>query len=57
MIDSNNLINKSDAFQTSTDTVKIALNILGALNALFVSGTNEERNTIKKILQLAWERL
>ena len=37
-------------------TMKIALNILGAINSIFASSTREERKIIKKILQLAQER-
>ncbi|MGA8844571.1 MAG: hypothetical protein WB511_13385 [Nitrososphaeraceae archaeon] len=60
MTDNNLLVNKSNGlssdFQRSPDTIKIALNILGAINSIFASGTREERKIIKKILELAQER-
>ena len=60
MEDNVNQHNKSSVlsaeFQTSAETMKIALNILGAINSIFASGTREERKIIKKILQLAQER-
>jgi hypothetical protein len=38
---------------TSAETIKIALDILGAINTIFASGTNEERQVLKKVLWLA----
>jgi hypothetical protein len=40
---------------TSTETIKIALKILGAINAVFASGTQEERRVLRRILQIAQE--
>jgi hypothetical protein len=43
----------SEGTSTSTETIQIALDILGAINAVFATGTNEERRVLKKVLWLA----
>jgi len=45
----------SEDTSTSTETIKIALTILGAINAVFASGTNEERRVLRKVLKIAQE--
>jgi hypothetical protein len=43
----------SEDTSTSAETIKIALDILGAINTIFASGTNEERQVLKRVLWLA----